>query len=131
MWACEHAPPGDSRWPEPPSGRSFLLLKDEKLLVTQRMFPHKQIMYDSVFSLDNAVTLNPEEINFAFSIWKSFPDRIVGFPSRVSSISVIHFSSIRTRIYVGDSFRFMVNGHYNIQKKSIKISYFAILTFFK
>lgn len=84
LWACEHSPPGESRWPDPPEGRSFLLLHDEKLLMTSRMYPHDQIMYDSVLSLDNDVTLNQEEINFAFSVWQTFPHRIVGFPSRVS-----------------------------------------------
>ena len=93
LWACELAPPGNSRWPEAPAGRSFLLLRDEKLKMTQRMYPHEAILYDSVLSLDNDVTLNLEEINFAFSVWQTFPHRIVGYPSRVSlRLNLVHRS---------------------------------------
>ena len=53
------------------------------------MYPHEAILYDSVLSLDNDVTLNPEEINFAFSVWQTFPHRIVGYPSRVRFMYLI------------------------------------------
>jgi glucuronyl/N-acetylglucosaminyl transferase EXT1 len=32
--------------------------------------------------LDDDASLNTDEIEFAFSVWKNFPERIVGFPSR-------------------------------------------------
>ena len=32
--------------------------------------------------LDDDVTLAAAEIDFAFEVWKDFPDRIVGFPAR-------------------------------------------------
>jgi hypothetical protein len=83
LWACEHPPPVDSRWPPPPEGKHFLLLREEELLVSNRLFPYDQIEHDAVLSLDNDVSLHPEEIAFAFSTWLSFPERIVGFPSRV------------------------------------------------
>ena len=56
--------------------------------MTSRMYPHDQIKFNSVLSLDNDVTLNQEEINFAFSVWQSFPHRIVGFPSRVRAFII-------------------------------------------
>lgn len=82
LWACEHAPPVESRWPEPPKGKHFLLLKEDELKVSNRLYPYDSILYDAVLSLDNDVSLHPEEIDFAFSTWLSFPERIVGFPSR-------------------------------------------------
>jgi len=82
LWACEHPPPVDSRWPPPPEGKHFVLLREEELKVSNRLFPYDQIEHDAVLSLDNDVSLHPEEIAFAFSTWLSFPERIVGFPSR-------------------------------------------------
>jgi len=32
--------------------------------------------------LDDDVVLTTDEIDFAFHVWQSFPDRIVGFPAR-------------------------------------------------
>ena len=40
------------------------------------------ISTDAVLSLDDDVTLTTDEINFAFQVWRSFRDRIVGFPAR-------------------------------------------------
>jgi glucuronyl/N-acetylglucosaminyl transferase EXT1 len=37
---------------------------------------------DAVLSLDDDVNLTTDEINFAFEVWRSFEDRIVGFPAR-------------------------------------------------
>ena len=44
-------------------------------------------------SLDEDVTLTTEEINFAFEVWKTFPERIVGFPARS------HFWDERRRLW--------------------------------
>ena len=84
LWACEHSPPVDSRWPAAPEGKSFVLLKDHELKMTNRLKPFDEIKYDAILSLDNDVTLHQEEIDFSFSVWQAFPHRIVGFPSRVN-----------------------------------------------
>ena len=83
LWACEHSPPSESRWPAAPDGKSFVLLKDHELKMTNRLKPFDEIKYDAILSLDNDVTLHQEEIDFSFSVWQAFPHRIVGFPSRV------------------------------------------------
>ena len=41
-----------------------------------------QIVTDAVLSLDADVSLTPDEIDFAFSVWRGHPDRIAGFPAR-------------------------------------------------
>lgn len=35
-----------------------------------------------VFSLDGDAPLLSEELDFAFRVWRHFPDRIVGYPAR-------------------------------------------------
>jgi len=82
LWACEHPPPALSRWPASPEGKSFVLLKDHELKMTNRLKPFDEIRHEAVLSLDNDVTLHQEEIDFSFSVWQAFPHRIVGFPSR-------------------------------------------------
>ena len=63
--------------------------------MSNRLFPYDQIEHDAVLSLDNDVSLHPEEIAFAFSTWLSFPERIVGFPSRVRcALLSLDFDSI-------------------------------------
>ena len=84
LWACEHPQPGDGRWPEAPEGKSFTILTDHELKMTNRLYPYHEIKYDAVLSLDNDVTLHQEEIDFSFTVWQTFPHRIVGFPARVS-----------------------------------------------
>ena len=43
---------------------------------------HSQIVTDAVLSLDADVSLTPDEIDFAFSVWRGHPDRVTGFPAR-------------------------------------------------
>ncbi|XP_050540604.1 exostosin-1 isoform X1 [Daktulosphaira vitifoliae] len=40
------------------------------------------IKTEAVLSLDDDVVLSTDEIDFAFNVWQSFPERIVGFPAR-------------------------------------------------
>ena len=50
--------------------------------ISYRFYPHPLIKTSAILSLDEDVTLNTDEIDFAFVVWKSFPDRIVGYPAR-------------------------------------------------
>ncbi|XP_070506515.1 exostosin-1 [Chironomus tepperi] len=50
--------------------------------ISQRFQPHPLIETDAILSLDEDAILNTEEIDFAYNVWKSFPERIVGFPAR-------------------------------------------------
>lgn len=43
---------------------------------------YSSIDTDAVFSLDEDTLLSTEELDFAFVVWKTFPDRIVGYPAR-------------------------------------------------
>lgn len=59
------------------------------------------IKTEAILSLDDNVVLTTDEIDFAFHVWQSFPDRIVGFPARSHywdnikvSINILVFSEI-------------------------------------
>ena len=40
------------------------------------------IRTDAVLSLDEDAILNTDELDFAYHVWREFPDRIVGYPAR-------------------------------------------------
>uniref|UniRef100_A0A0K2T4E7 Exostosin1blike [Oryzias latipes] n=2 Tax=Lepeophtheirus salmonis TaxID=72036 RepID=A0A0K2T4E7_LEPSM len=50
--------------------------------VSNRFMPLDLIETEAVLSLDDDSLLTTEEIDFAFGVWKNFPDRIVGYPGR-------------------------------------------------
>jgi glucuronyl/N-acetylglucosaminyl transferase EXT1 len=50
--------------------------------ISQRFQPHPLIDTDAILSLDEDAIMNTEEIDFAYNVWRFFPDRIVGFPAR-------------------------------------------------
>lgn len=56
--------------------------KDDRHSISQRFFPYEQIQTDAVLSLDEDAILNTDELDFAYTVWRSFPDRIVGYPAR-------------------------------------------------
>ncbi|KAJ0061207.1 hypothetical protein NL108_013507 [Boleophthalmus pectinirostris] len=51
-------------------------------MITSRFFPHDAIATDAVLSLDEDTVLSTNEVDFAFIVWQSFPERIVGYPAR-------------------------------------------------
>lgn len=50
--------------------------------ISQRFYPHSQIETQAVLSLDEDAILNTDELDFAYQVWRDFPDRIVGYPAR-------------------------------------------------
>lgn len=50
--------------------------------ISQRFYPHPLIQTDAVLSLDEDAILNTDELDFAYRVWRDFPDRIVGYPAR-------------------------------------------------
>ena len=61
-----------------------MILASSTIDEIQSLFPPSptQIVTDAVLSLDADVSLTPDEIDFAFSVWRAHPDRIAGFPAR-------------------------------------------------
>uniref|UniRef100_A0A3Q3GJM5 Exostosin-1a-like n=1 Tax=Labrus bergylta TaxID=56723 RepID=A0A3Q3GJM5_9LABR len=61
---------------------SFFLLSLSLQTMSSRFFPHDVILTDAVLSLDEDSVLSTNEVDFAFLVWQSFPERIVGYPAR-------------------------------------------------
>ena len=55
---------------------------DERPSISQRFYPYPEIQTDAVLSLDEDSILNTDELDFAYTVWRDFPDRIVGYPAR-------------------------------------------------
>lgn len=58
------------------------LMAADRPSISQRFYPHELIETDAVLSLDEDATLNTDELDFAYLVWRDFPDRIVGYPAR-------------------------------------------------
>ncbi|NXA44265.1 EXT1B protein, partial [Eudromia elegans] len=51
----------------------------------ERFLPLAEIRTDAVLSVDGAARLSSSEVDFAFVVWRSFPERLVGFAARSHS----------------------------------------------
>ncbi|XP_051527551.1 exostosin-1c [Myxocyprinus asiaticus] len=79
LWNSEKSPPNRSKWPPMPVP---LIVTDGRRKTSSRFLPHAAIETEAVLSLDEDTVLLTSEINFAFHVWRSFPERIVGYPPR-------------------------------------------------
>ncbi|XP_064381130.1 exostosin-like 1 isoform X2 [Dromaius novaehollandiae] len=78
LWSCE-TPPPRGQWPRSTVPVSVIPGGTEP---SDRFFPYAEIRTDAVLSLDEHAGLSTSEVDFAFAAWRSFPERIVGFPAR-------------------------------------------------
>ncbi|XP_022237779.1 LOW QUALITY PROTEIN: exostosin-2-like [Limulus polyphemus] len=77
----KHPPPATS-WPKINKPLKVVQTKENKL--SNRFYPYDEIETEAVLAIDDdIVMLTADELEFAYEVWREFPDRIVGFPSRV------------------------------------------------
>ncbi|KAL2712257.1 exostosin-2 [Vespula squamosa] len=75
-------PPHSSRWPKLTKPLKVIQTKENKL--SNRFYPYDEIETEAVLSIDDdIIMLTTDEVEFAYEVWREFPDRIVGFPSRI------------------------------------------------
>ncbi|XP_012991126.1 exostosin-1c isoform X1 [Esox lucius] len=79
LWNSEKPPPYRSKWPPMPVP---LTVTDGRRKTSSRFLPNVAIETEAVLSLDEDTVLLTSEVNFAFLVWRSFPERIVGYPPR-------------------------------------------------
>lgn len=60
----------------------FIFCVSIRPTISQRFYPHPLIRTDAILSLDEDAILNTDELDFAYTVWRDFPDRIVGYPAR-------------------------------------------------
>ncbi|NXX52064.1 EXT1C protein, partial [Scopus umbretta] len=79
LWSCEKPPPPSGKWPR--TTVPLTIIQGRRRL-SDRFFPYAAIQTDAVLSLDEDTSLSTSEVDFAFVVWRSFPERIVGFPTQ-------------------------------------------------
>lgn len=83
VWINEKSQP--TRWPLSKSMNIPITVvppTSTGIRISQRFYPHKLIQTAGILSLDEDSVLTTDEIDFAFEVWRQFPDRIVGYPAR-------------------------------------------------
>ncbi|KAF2354728.1 Exostosin C-terminal [Trinorchestia longiramus] len=51
--------------------------------LSNRFFPYNEITTQAILSLDDDINMmTPDELEFGYQVWREFPDRLVGYPSR-------------------------------------------------
>ncbi|KAL8611501.1 hypothetical protein ACOMHN_014556 [Nucella lapillus] len=75
-------PPPLSSWPY--IGKPVKIHQTKKNKLSNRFFPYDEIETECILALDDdIVMLTPDELEFGYEVWREFPDRLVGFPSRL------------------------------------------------
>nr|XP_019569339.1 PREDICTED: exostosin-like 1 isoform X5 [Rhinolophus sinicus] len=74
LWSSEKPP--TPRWPE--TAVPVIVMEGPRK-VSDRFFPYSAIHTDAILSLDAHSSLSTSEVDFAFVVWQSFPERMVGF----------------------------------------------------
>ncbi|KAG7268692.1 hypothetical protein CRUP_032633 [Coryphaenoides rupestris] len=69
LWNCDKPLPAKHCWPATP-------------VMSSRFLPYDSIPTDAVLGLDEDTVLSTTEVDFAFTVWQSFPERLVGYPAR-------------------------------------------------
>ncbi|XP_032900928.1 exostosin-1-like [Amblyraja radiata] len=80
LWNCDKPLVPKNKWPS--TRMPLIVIKGGRKTMSSRFFPYDVITTDAVLSLDEDTVLSTNEVDFAFTVWCSFPDRIVGYPAR-------------------------------------------------
>lgn len=80
VWSASDTPVSESRLPSGDIPVHTIVGHNQSPSI--RFHPHPLINTDAVFSLDHDALLTSDELDFAFTVWRTFPDRIVGYPAR-------------------------------------------------
>ncbi|XP_062841331.1 exostosin-1a isoform X2 [Trichomycterus rosablanca] len=80
LWNCDKPLPAIHHWPA--TSQPVIVIEGESKVMSSRFLPYSSIVTDAVLSLDEDTVLSTTEVDFAFTVWQSFPERIVGYPAR-------------------------------------------------
>ncbi|XP_066600643.1 exostosin-2 [Prorops nasuta] len=83
IWNNQHKdPPNPSLWPK--IKKPLKVIQTKENILSNRFYPYEEIETEAILSIDDdIIMLTADEVEFAFEVWREFPDRIVGFPSRI------------------------------------------------
>ncbi|KFB37981.1 AGAP000081-PA-like protein [Anopheles sinensis] len=75
------APPHPSLFPK--VGKPLKIIQTAANRLSNRFYPYEEIETEAILTIDDdIVMLTADELDFGYEVWREFPDRIVGFPSR-------------------------------------------------
>ncbi|EDO33761.1 predicted protein [Nematostella vectensis] len=80
LWVSDSAIPANRKWPK--LKIPLVIVRPDSKSGNSRFKQRSMIETDAILSLNEDIKLNSDEIDFAFVVWRDFPQRIVGFPSR-------------------------------------------------
>lgn len=67
----------------PKIAKPLKLIRTTANKLSNRFYPYEDIETEAILTIDDdIVMLTADELDFGFEVWREFPDRIVGFPSR-------------------------------------------------
>ncbi|XP_059315726.1 glycosyltransferase family protein 64 C3-like [Lycium ferocissimum] len=78
------------------SSTPISILRQRSSSLNLRFYPHKSITTRAVLICDDDIEPDPDSIDFAFNVWRSDPDRLVGFFVRSHSYDLSQKSWIYT-----------------------------------
>lgn len=74
-------PPHPTMFPKINKPLKVIQTKANKL--SNRFYPYEEIETEAILNIDDdIVMLTADELDFGYEVWREFPDRIVGYPSR-------------------------------------------------
>ena len=111
------------------SSKRIRLITSSVNSLNNRFLPYDTIETDAILSLDDDVMLRPDEISFAFRVWRENRDRIVGFPARYHTwdfakknfIYENHLSCEYSMVLTGAAFYHRFYNHYYTQVMDTRI----------
>ncbi|XP_058444548.1 exostosin-2 [Malaya genurostris] len=75
------SPPHPSLFPK--IGKPLKVIQTAANKLSNRFYPYEEIETEAILTIDDdIVMLTADELDFGYEVWREFPDRIVGFPSR-------------------------------------------------
>uniref|UniRef100_A0A0K2T5T3 Exostosin-2 n=1 Tax=Lepeophtheirus salmonis TaxID=72036 RepID=A0A0K2T5T3_LEPSM len=83
VWNSKSKPPlpSSSIWPN--IDKPLKIIQSSENILSNRFFPYEEIETECILSMDDDIPmLTTDELEFGYHVWREFPDRLVGFPSR-------------------------------------------------
>nr|CAD7570759.1 unnamed protein product [Timema californicum] len=75
------SPPHSSMIPK--IDKPLKIIKTTANKLSNRFYPYEEIETEAILTIDDDILmLTADELEFGYEVWREFPDRIVGFPSR-------------------------------------------------
>uniref|UniRef100_A0AAG5DJ14 Exostosin-2 n=1 Tax=Anopheles atroparvus TaxID=41427 RepID=A0AAG5DJ14_ANOAO len=75
------APPHPSLFPK--VAKPLKIIQTAANRLSNRFYPYEEIETEAILTIDDdIVMLTADELDFGYEVWREYPDRIVGFPSR-------------------------------------------------